>query len=384
MRSYKYQTPPMSIFGYESIKMLGDELKQREYKKALIVTDKGICDIGVADKLTKVLEGIELEYVLYNKVKPNPTTKNVYDGIEELKNNNCDCVITIGGGSAHDCGKAISIIAENGGKVDDYIGLNLAKKKGVDIIAINTTAGTGSECTQAYVISDEETHSKYGIRDKFAQASIAVDDYEIMMGLPKSLTAGTGMDALTHAVECLVSVNSFLLTDELALGAIRLIFKHLESAVNTPKSVEAREGMAVAQYMAGLAFGNGGVGLVHSMSHQLSAVYDLPHGLSNAILLPEVMKFNKKECIGKLAQMGRILTPMQKDDMTDEDFADIAIERIEKLSGAVGTKIKLSELGVKSQDFKMLAEKTLKDGSIKNTPIKPTIEEVIEIYQSVF
>jgi len=380
----KYQTPAMSIFGYESIKMLGEELKQREYKKALIVTDKGICEIGVADKLTAVLDEIGLDYVLYNQVKPNPTTKNVYEGIEELKKNNCDCVITIGGGSAHDCGKAISIVAENGGKVQDYIGLNQAKKKGVDIIAINTTAGTGSECTQAYVISDEETHSKYGIRDKYAQASIAVDDYEIMMGLPKSLTAGTGMDALTHAVECLVSVNSFLLTDELALSAIKLIFKHLENAVNNPKSLEAREGMAVAQYLAGLAFGNGGVGLVHSMSHQLSAVYDLPHGLSNAILLPEVMKFNKKASAAKLAQMGRLLAPVQKEEITDEELADIAIAKIEELSKAVGTKIGLASLGVKRSDFKLLAEKTLNDGSIRNTPVKPTIEEVIEIYLLVY
>lgn len=380
----KYQTPAMSIFGYESIKMLGEELKEREYKKALIVTDKGICEIGVADKLTAVMDQIGLDYVIYNKVKPNPTTTNVYDGIEELKKNNCDCVITIGGGSAHDCGKAISIVAENGGKVQDYIGLNQAKKKGVDIIAINTTAGTGSECTQAYVISDEESHSKYGIRDKYAQATIAVDDYEIMMGLPKSLTAGTGMDALTHAVECLVSVNSFLLTDELALSAIKLVFQHLENAVNNPKSLEAREGMAVAQYLAGLAFGNGGVGLVHSMSHQLSAVYDLPHGLSNAILLPEVMKFNKKASTAKLAQMGRLLVPVQKEEITDEELADIAIAKIEELSQAVGTKIGLASLGVKRSDFKLLAEKTLMDGSIRNTPVKPTIEEVIEIYLLVY
>ena len=384
MKSYKYQVPAQSIFGYGCLELLGDELKERGYKNALIVTDKGICDLGIADKLINVLDNIKLNHVLFNQVKPNPTTKNVYDGIEVLKKNKCDCVITIGGGSAHDCGKAISIISVNGGKVQDYIGLNQAKKKGVDIIAINTTAGTGSECTQAYVISDEEIQSKYGIRDKFAQAAIAVDDYELMMGLPKSLTAGTGMDALTHAVECLVSINSFVLTEELALAAIRLIFKHLEEAVNNPKSYEAREGMAVGQYLAGLAFGNGGVGLVHSMSHQLSAVYDLPHGLSNAILLPEVMKFNKKASIEKLAEMGKMLAPKQEENTTDEQFADIAIEKIIELSKAVGTRIQLRTLGVKREDFSLLAEKTLKDGSIRNTPVKPTMEEIIEIYESVF
>lgn len=384
MAVFKYFGPNCSMFGYGCIEGLGEELTRRQYRKALIVTDRPIVQLGIADKIVAVLDGAGIGHALFAEVKPNPTVANVKAGLAMLKSEACDFIVTIGGGSSHDCGKAIGILATNGGSVEDYKGTDKSGRKALDIVAVNTTAGTGSECTRAYVISDEEKRTKTGIRDRNALATIAVNDHSLMMSLPAKLTAATGMDALVHAVECFISKNGFLLTSELALAAIRCVFAWLPEAVANPSNEKAREGMAVAEYLAGLAFGNGGVGMVHATSHQLSALYDLPHGLCNAILLPPVMRFNKRAAAGKLAKIGRFLKPMDARNNDDSAMADAAIAEFEKLSAKIGTLVRLSALGVKEEDFGLLAQKALADGSMGNNPVQPTAEEVIEVLKSVY
>lgn len=384
MSVFKYYGPTCTLFGYGCLSALGDEIISNGYKKALIVTDKALIKLGVAGKVCDELDKKEIPYSIYDGVKPNPTINNVNDGLAVLKKENCDFLISIGGGSAHDCAKAISILATNGGNVEDYRGADKSKVKALPLVAVNTTAGTASECTRAYVIVNEETNDKYGIKDKNALAAIAVDDHELMMGLPKGLTAGTGMDALTHAVESYISVNAFCMTSTLALSAIKLILKHLEGAALNSNEKD-REAMATGQYLAGLAFGNAGCALVHSMSHQLSAIYDLPHGLCNAVLLPEVMKFNcmDQTTEAKFAELAEDIYPFECAGKNVADKALLFIDKVEGLSNRIGTKVTLTSLGVKEEDIELLAKKALKDGSYGNNPIKATKEQVMQLYRNL-
>lgn len=381
MTCYEYYSPKRSLFGYGCRKDLGAAIVEAGYSKGMIVTDAMLVKIGVVSKVTSVLDEAKIPYVIFDQVKPNPTIANAEAGLRVLQENECDFLVSIGGGSAHDCAKAIGIVAANGGRVHDYRGMNMSRRPATPIIAVNTTAGTGSECTRAYVMVDDETGEKYGNRDKNAIASIAVNDHELMMNLPAGLTAGTGMDALTHAIECCSSKNTYLLTRELALSAVRLVFSHLENAVKN-NTEESREGMATAQYLAGLAFGNGGVGLVHSMSHQLSAVYDLPHGLCNAILLPDVLRFNRKDALAqqRYAEVSRVIFPQECAGQNDETCCTILIDHIDSLSMSVGTKISLGELGVRKEDISLLASKAMRDGSFSNNPLSPSKEQIEAIY----
>jgi len=382
MSTYRYYSPKCTLFGYGCLASLGEEIINNGYNRALIVTDPSLIQLGIVKKVTDVLDKISVPYFIFDGVKPNPTVRNVESGLKVVYDNKCDFVISVGGGSAHDCAKAISIVATNGGKLQDYRGMDKSKKPPLPLIAVNTTAGTASECTRAYVIVDEDTNEKYGNRDKNALAAIAVDDHELMMGLPKGLTAGTGMDALTHAVEAYTSINGFCITSALALSAIKLIFKHLENATLHPDE-KSREGMATAQYLAGLAFGNAGCGLVHSMSHQLSAIYDLPHGLCNAIILPEVIKFNcqDEKAQEKYAELAADLFPLECCDKNVSERAALFVNKVENLSGKIGTLVSLSSLGVKEEDISLLAEKTLKDGSLPNNPVQPTKEQIEQLFR---
>ncbi len=384
MSSYKYYAPKCTLFGYGCLEVLGKEMISNGYSRALVVTDTSLIQMGIAGKVFKVLEESSIPYFIFDGVKPNPTVRNVENGLVIAKENQCDFVVSIGGGSAHDCAKAICILATNGGKIQDYKGMDMSKQPPLPLVAVNTTAGTASECTRAYVILDEETNEKYGIRDKNVMAAIAVDDHELMMGLPKGLTAGTGMDALTHAVEAYTSKNGFCITSTLAVGAIKLIFKSLEAAVLSPNE-DNREIMATAQYLAGLSFGNGGVGMVHSMSHQLSAIYDLPHGLCNAILLPEVIKFNclNERAEQKYAELLEELFPLEAIDKDVKAKAALFVQKVEELSQRIGTRVPLSSLGVKEEDLGLLAEKTLKDGSLPNNPVQPSKEQIESLFRNL-
>lgn len=384
MGTNRFFAPKCSLFGYGSLQGLGDEIGRRGYKKALVVTDRPLIELGIVKMVLDVLDQGGTQYCIYDGVKPNPTVKNVDSGLVILQEEHCDFVISIGGGSAHDCAKAITILASNGGSILDYRGLDQSRVPALPLIAVNTTAGTASETTRAYVIVNEETGEKFGSRDQHVIPAVAVDDHQLMMGLPKGLTAGTGMDALTHAIEAYTSINGFVITSELALAAIRLIFKNLEKAALCPDE-ESREGMAAGQYLAGLAFGNAGCGLVHSMSHQLSAVYDLPHGLCNAILLPAVCRFNCRdgEAVRKYVQIGEMIFPLEVQGKTEQEKAEHFVAQIELMSDRIGTKKRLSELGVKAEDIPLLAEKTLCDGSLGNNPVRPSKEQVEELFASL-
>ncbi len=386
MSVYKYYAPRTTLFGYGCIEEgLANEIKSYDLNYALIVTDKPLIELGIVKIVTDALDKGDIKYDIFDGVQPNPTLKNVNDGLSMLNEKGCDFVLSIGGGSAHDCAKAIALLKTNDGNIVDFAkAAHSTKNLAMPQVAVNTTAGTGSECTQAYVIIDESTGIKYGIKDKNTICTIAVDDHKLMMGLPKGLTAGTGMDALTHAIETYTSKNSFKMTAALAESAIKLCFDALPDA--TLKSTEqSREDMAVAQYIAGLAFANSGCGLVHSMSHQLSAVYDLPHGLCNAIILPAVMKFN---CADKMAEMrfanlGKIVCPIETANLDDAAAAKYFISEVEKLSETVGTKVALKSIGVKEEDLSLLADKTLVDGSIGNNPVMPTKEEIIALFKGL-
>lgn len=384
MDIYRFYAPKCSLFGYGSLNGLGEEIHKRGYQKALIVTDSSLVKLGVVKCVSDVLDDGAIRYCIYDGVKPNPTVKNVDSGLDMLKKENCDFVISIGGGSAHDCAKAITILAANGGSILDYRGADQSKVPAIPLVAVNTTAGTASETTRAYVIVNEDTGEKFGSKDQYVIPAVAVDDHQLMMGLPKGLTAGTGMDALTHAVEAFTSINGFVITSELALAAIRLIFKNLKKASLCPDE-ESREGMAAGQYLAGLAFGNAGCGLVHSMSHQLSAVYDLPHGLCNAIILPTVCRFNcsDENALRKYAQIGEMLFPLEVQGKTEPEKAEFLITQIEAVSERIGTKCRLADLNVKAEDIPLLAEKTLCDGSLGNNPVQPSKTQIEELFAAL-
>lgn len=384
MGIYRYYAPKFTMFGYNCVSELGSEIAARGLKKALLVTDKTLVKMGLVAQITDVLDKSGIAYALFDEVKPNPTDRNVNDCVARQKQNVCDFLLSIGGGSAHDCAKAAAVLSTNGGVVSDYKGMDKSRVMPLPLVAINTTAGTASECTCAYVIVEEATNIKAGNRDKDVLPIISVDDHSLMMGLPKGLTAGTGMDALTHAVEAYTSVRSFCLTSSLGLAAIRLVFQNLAGAALNPNG-DNREGMATGQYLAGLSFGNAGCGLVHSMSHQLSAVYDLPHGLCNAILLPSVMRFNCHSAVAqdKYAELADMMFPFEGQGLSSAQRAALFITKAEELSETVGTRVSLSSLGVMGADLPLLSDKALLDGSLGNNPIIPTKDEIIAIYRAL-
>ncbi len=383
MSIFKYHSPGCTLFGFGCIQGIGEEIQYRNLKKAFIVTDHKLRETEIVKKVTAVLEAGGTDYYLFSEFKPNPTTANINCGAGAFVDNSCDFLISVGGGSAHDCAKAISVVAAGGGKIEDYRGSDMSERT-YPLMAVTTTAGTGSECTLDYVVVDEETNEKYGNGDRNVMPVLSVDDVELMMDMPASLTAGTGMDALTHAVEAYLSEDGALITSELAATAVRLVFQHLENAVHNPDK-DSREGMAVAQFIAGLAFGNAGCGLIHSMSHQLSAVYDLPHGLCNAILMPEASRLNMKDqrAVERYALLCRTVFPVECQNMAAGEQAAYLIDRIEALSQSVGTKKPLAELGVKEEEISLLAEKTLPDASLRHNIYKPGKAEIEAVFRSL-
>lgn len=379
LQNRRIYLPPLSLIGPGALEDLGEELKSLPYKKALFVTDNVLSEIGLVNQVAKVLIDANIELVLYKDVKPNPTVKNVDDGLALLKENDCDFILTLGGGSPQDCGKAIGILATNGGTIEDYEGIHKSKNLSLPIIAINTTAGTASEVTINYVITDEKRHIKMVMVDKNCLVSIAVNDPKLMLNKPAALTAATGMDALTHAIETYITKGAFEWSDVLALEAIKLISESLEDAVHNGSNLEARSKMAWGQFIAGQAFSNAGLGYVHSMAHQLGGMYDLPHGVANAILLPHVERFNIPACAGKLKNVAKAMG-VDVSNMTDEQGANAAIEAIQKLSKSVGIPSGLKEFGVKEEDFKEMSKNALADVCTGGNPREVTLEETIAIY----
>ena len=378
--SYKFFMPAISLMGADCLKDAGDQVGELGFKKALIVTDKVLGQIGIVKKVTDVLDNKNIEYAIYDETKPNPTVKNVNDGLALLKEKECDFVISLGGGSAHDCAKGIALLATNGGEIKDYEGVDKSKKPQLPMVGINTTAGTGSEMTLFAIITDEERHIKMALVDKHLTPIIAVNDPMLMLAMPKSLTAATGMDALTHAIEAYVSTSATPITDACAEKAIELISNYLVNAVENGQDVEARDMMAYAEYLAGMAFNNASLGYVHAMAHQLGGFYNLPHGVCNAILLPHVQEYNKATSASRLSKIAKIMGG-NIEGLTDEQGADLCIDMIKSLSQTIGIPEGLGVLGVKESDFETLATNALNDACSLTNPRKGNLEEVIAIFR---
>ena len=378
--SYKFFMPAISLMGADCLKDAGDQVGELGFKKALIVTDKVLGQIGIVKKVTDVLDNKNIEYAIYDETKPNPTVKNVNDGLALLKEKECDFVISLGGGSAHDCAKGIALLATNGGEIKDYEGVDKSKKPQLPMVGINTTAGTGSEMTLFAIITDEERHIKMALVDKLLTPIIAVNDPMLMLAMPKSLTAATGMDALTHAIEAYVSTSATPITDACAEKAIELISNYLVNAVENGQDVEARDMMAYAEYLAGMAFNNASLGYVHAMAHQLGGFYNLPHGVCNAILLPHVQEYNKATSASRLAKIAKIMGG-NIEGLTDEQGADLCIDMIKSLSQTIGIPEGLGVLGVKESDFETLATNALNDACSLTNPRKGNLEDVIAIFK---
>ncbi len=349
------------------------------FRKALIVTDPGLSKIGVANTVSDKLAAQGIPATVFDGAQPNPTVSNVNAGLEALKTAQADLVVSLGGGSSHDCAKGIALVAANGGKIEDYEGVDKSAKPQLPLLAVNTTAGTASEMTRFTIITDETRHVKMAIVDKHVTPFLSVNDSSMMEGMPAALTAATGMDALTHAVESYVSTAATPLTDACAVKAIELIARYLPTAVSEPKNQEAREKMAYAQFLAGMAFNNASLGYVHAMAHQLGGFYDLPHGVCNALLLPHVEAFNMGAASGKLNEVGAIL------QANNPQLAGLdPVAAIKKLADIVGIPKSLEELGVKREDFDVLAENALKDVCGLTNPVQASHAEIVGIFAEAF
>lgn len=374
----------VSYFGPGARKELPGVVARLGYKKALVVTDKGLMKFGVAKMVLDVLDEAAIPYEIYDEVKPNPTVTNVKMGVEACKKAEADFIIAIGGGSSMDTAKGIGIICNNP-EFSDVIsleGVADTKKKTVPIIALPTTAGTAAETTINYVIIDEEKQKKMVCVDPNDIPAVAIIDAELMYSLPKSLTASTGMDAMTHAIEGLITKGAWELSDMFEIKAIEMIHKYLPIAVNEPTNPVGRDGMAVAQYVAGMAFSNVGLGVDHGMAHPLSALHDIPHGVACAMLLPTVMKFNAPAALPKYVDIAKALG-VYKDGITQQEAADAACAEIDNLSRLVGIPTHLSELGITEKDIDALADQAIVDVCTPGNPREVTRDDIVALYKQI-
>lgn len=374
--------PRHTLIGRDGITMIPHFLSRLSAKKVLVVTDKGLIKLGTAGKVTSVLDEAGIEYLIYDGVEPNPTTRIVYEALDFYQKNDCGALIAIGGGSPIDVAKAVSILSANGGKIEDYNGVNKSKRHGAPVIAVNTTAGTGSECTRAYVVTDEETKSKMLMVDTNCLAHLALNDPMLMVGMPPSLTAATGIDALTHAIESYICNIHTPYTDALALEAIRLVCHALRDAVRDGSDMEARTDMCWAEYMAGLSFSNAGLGLVHGIAHQLGGYYNIPHGLANAMMLPRVLEYNRPYCMGRLAQVAQAMGE-KVDDCSVDEASKKAIEAVRRLCQDVHIP-PLCETKFRMEDIDVLAKNALADTATQTNIVRPTVEDVKTILAKTY
>ncbi len=377
-----YYIPPINLLGKGCLNDLGEPVKTLECKKAFVVSDKFLNENGTVDKVVKILEKAGIKTSVFDDVKPNPTVKNVEDALAQCQKDGCDFIVSVGGGSPQDCAKAVAVLATNGGKITDYEGINKSKKKSLPIVAITTTAGTSAEVTINYVITDESRHIKMIMVDTNSLATITVNDPDLMLSKPADLTAATGMDALTHAVEAVVAKGANDITNSTALYAIKQIFKYLPTAVKNGNDANAREQMGFACFLNGIAFSNAGLGNVHAMAHQLGGVYDLPHGVCNAMLLGIVEEENAKSCPEKFRAIAEAIG-FNSEGKTDKECVDYVINRIKSLSKEVGIPSSLKELGVKDPDFDLLAENAMKDACAGANPVFFDKAKLIELFKKI-
>ncbi|XZH20919.1 lactaldehyde reductase [Clostridium perfringens] len=371
-----------SYHGAGAIKEIVTEVRGRGFKKAFLCSDPDLVKFGVTGKVTSILDEANLNYELYTNIKANPTIENVKSGVEAYKKSGADYIIAVGGGSSMDTAKAIGIIINNK-EFEDVVsleGVAPTKHKSVPIIAVPTTAGTAAEVTINYVITDVEKNRKFVCVDTHDIPVVAIIDPEMMQSMPKGLTAATGMDALTHAIEGYITGAAWEMTDMFHLKAIELISKHLRGAVeNTP---EGREKMALGQYIAGMGFSNVGLGIVHSMAHSLGAVYDTPHGVANAIILPTVMEYNSEETGDKYKYIAAAMGVENTENMTVEEYRKAAVDAVKKLSEDVGIPANLKDI-VKKEDIRFLAESAYNDACRPGNPKETSVEDIIALYESL-
>jgi alcohol dehydrogenase len=375
-----YFIPTINSIGQGSVNEVGNHIKSLGGNKVLIVTDAMLAKLGMAEKVKGILVEAGLEVVIFDGAQPNPTDLNVEAAVAVWKENFCDAIVSLGGGSSHDCAKGLGLIAANGGNIKDYEGLDKSTKQFPPFVAVNTTAGTGSEMTRFCIITNTSRKVKMAIVDWRVTPNVSINDPELMVGMPPALTAATGMDALTHSIEAYVSTSATPLTDSAALMSIKLVSKYLPKAVANGTDMEAREKMAYAQFLGGMAFNNASLGYVHAMAHQLGGFYNLPHGVCNAILLPIVSKFNilaSAERFQDIAiAMGENVT-----GLSVNDAAQVAIDSIVRLSKSVGIPSGLTELGVKEEDFEVMATNAKADACQFTNPRLATLQQVMELFR---
>lgn len=374
----------VSYFGAGSRNELPEVINRMGFKKALVCSDKGLIKVGTTKMVTDVLDGINFPYEIYSEIRPNPTVTNVQEGVTAFKKSGADCIIAIGGGSSMDTAKGIGIVCNNPEFADvvSLEGVAPTKKKSVPIIALPTTAGTGAEVTINYVIIDEKRQAKMVCVDPNDIPAVAIIDPELMYSLPKGLTAATGMDALTHAIEGYITKGAWVMSDMYELQAIKMIAENLPIAVEQPTNPVGREAMALAQYIAAQAFSNVGLGLVHGMAHPMGSLHDIPHGVANAILLPTIMAFNMPKCIEKFGVIARTMG-VDITGMSKEQAAQAAVDAVRALSIRVGIPQHLSELNITEKDIPALAAQAIADVCTPGNPRDVTEAEIVELYKSI-
>ena len=371
-----------SYHGSGAIKEIVNEVKGRNLKKAFVCSDPDLIKFNVTTKVTNILEESNLEYEIYSNIKPNPTIENVQNGVNAYKKSNADYIIAIGGGSSIDTAKAIGIIINNPEFEDvrSLEGVAPTKNNCVPIIAVPTTAGTAAEVTINYVITDAEKNRKFVCVDTNDIPVVAIVDPDMMESMPKGLTAATGMDALTHAIEGLITRGAWEMSDMFHIKAIELISKHLRGAVENTK--EGREGMALGQYIAGMGFSNVGLGIVHSMAHPLGALYDTPHGVANAIILPTVMEYNAEVTGDKYKYIAKAMGVENVENMSVEEYRKAAIDAVKKLSSDIGIPSNLKDI-VKVEDIDFLAQSAYDDACRPGNPKETSVEDIANLYKSL-
>lgn len=372
-----------SYFGWGAREVLVDEIKKRKFKRALVVTDETLLKIGLTDKVTKLLDDNKINYDVFSEVKPNPTISNVKKGLKIARKYHSDFIIAVGGGSVIDAAKAIGIVLTNPEfkDVKSLVGVADTKERCLPIIALPTTAGTAAEVTINYVITDEEAVVKLVCVDPNDIPVLSIVDTELMAGMPAATAAATGLDALTHAMECYITKGAWEMSDMFALKAMGLIYRNIEAAVN--KDHEAMESMALAQYIAGMGFSNVGLGIVHSMAHQLGAVYDTPHGVANALLLPYILEYNGEVCPDRFRDMGKEFG-LKMEGLSDKEAVSCVVDAIRALAIRLNIPQHISEIGGKEEDIPTLAQKALEDPCTGGNPRETTYEDFVELYRKAF
>ena len=373
-----------SYFGKGSRKVLVSEIKKRHFENVLVVTDEELFKIGISNKVTDMLEAEDIKFTIYHDVKPNPTIQNVMDGVELCKKIGADLIVALGGGSSIDTAKGISIVVNNPERtLESLNGISNTENRGIPIIAIPTTAGTAAEVTINYVITNTKTKTKMVCVDENSIPILAIVDSELMASMPKSLAAATGMDAMTHAIEGYISINANTMSEMFSMKAIQLLYDNLEDAIFYDDE-EALDNVAYAQYIAGMGFSNVGLGIVHSMAHQLGAIYDTPHGIANSLLLPTVMEFNGENCEEKFRKILIEAFHVEAEEFTKEEVIKTFCEKIQELCVKVKINQRLRDVGVKQEDFEMLADKAMEDPCKPSNPREVTKEDFINLYRKAW